>query len=162
MKTLGVILFVFGVLLLAFCTVSLWFNKYQIDRDINGWKTRAQVSSEPNDMHEYMSNVKTGMARWDMTSGYAALILQKPDNDMKLILRTVEQHVDQAKVLTTLSRSSPEYQTGLDNLRGSIRELDLHAGYYWEVHQGLLFLVGVPFGFVILLVGAAIVVSHPY
>jgi hypothetical protein len=127
----------FCLFLLVIAVVVLGLTMYDIDRDINGWKTRAQVSSEPNDMHEYMSRVQSGMKAYDMTHGYAALIFPTPDNDMALIYRAVGQHVEQAKILTTMDRSSQEYQSGLDNLRGSIRELDLHAYEYWSRHQGL-------------------------
>ena len=125
----------------VFASVLLVVNGYQISRDIDGWKTRAQVSSEPNDMHEYMSKVKSGMEDYRMTSGYAVLIFKTPENDMALIYHTVNQHVDQAQVLTTVNRSSPEYQTGLDNLRGSIRELNLYAFAFWSVHEGLAWLI---------------------
>ena len=128
---------VFCLILAVFTTVILVVNNYEINRDIEGWKSRAQVSSEPNDMHEWMTNSKEGMERWNMTQGYAALIFKTPENDMSLIYRTVSQHVDQAEVLTTMDNSSPEYQTGLDNLRGSIRELNLLAFEYWSVHTGL-------------------------
>ena len=70
------------------------------------------------------------------TTGNAALIFDTPDKDMVLIMRTVYQHIDQAGILTKMDRSSPEYQTGLDNLRGSIRELDLHAWGAWFYHEG--------------------------
>jgi len=119
-------------------TLGLVFFNYQIDRQVNGWKTRAQVSSEPNDMLAWMTNVKEGMERWGMTSGYAALIFRTPKNDMSLIYKTLINHVEQAQRLTTMDRLSPEYQTGLDNLRGSIRELDLQANYFWLIHDGLL------------------------
>ena len=132
------VLSILSLIVALIFSIVLVIANYQINRDIMGWKTRAQVSSEPNDMHEYMSNVKEGMGRWGMTSGYAALIFQTPDNDMALIYRAVGQHVDQAKVLTGMDRSTPEYQTGLDNLRGSIRELDLHAFGFYSVHQGLV------------------------
>lgn len=127
-----------SLLLAIGSTIGLIVADYTINRDIEGWKTRAQVSSEPNDMYEYMSNVKTGMENAGMTSGYAALIFKTPENNMALVYRAVNQHVDQAKILTSMNRSSPEYQTGLDNLRGSIRELDLHAFYFWSVRDGLL------------------------
>lgn len=127
--------FCLGIAVLA--SIVLGVNGYQISRDIDGWKTRAQVSSEPNDMLQYMTNVKSGMESYRMTSGSAALIFKTPENDMALIYHTVIQHVDQAQVLTTMNRSSPEYQTGLDNLRGSIRELNLHAFEFWSVRAGL-------------------------
>ncbi len=129
---LTVILFVVAVV----TSVSLGLTKWHIDQDINGWKDRAQVSSEPSDMMLYMSNVKSGMEKWGLTTGNAALIFDTPDKDMVLIMRTVQQHIDQAGVLTKMDRSSPEYQTGLDNLRGSIRELDLHAWDAWYYHDG--------------------------
>lgn len=127
-------------------------NHYQIDRDINGWKDRAQVSSEPRDMLTWMTNVQEGMERWGMTQGHAALIFQTPSNDMSLIYHTVQQHVAQAVVLGTMNRSSPEYQTGLDNLRGSIRELNLQAGYYWDIHAGVfwwILFIAAGLGFII-------------
>jgi len=89
-------------------------------------------------MLAWMTNVKEGMERWGMTSGYAALIFRTPKNDMSLIYKTLINHVEQAQRLTTMDRLSPEYQTGLDNLRGSIRELDLQANYFWLIHDGLL------------------------
>lgn len=132
---------IFCLVVAIVASVILGVTGYQINRDILGWQTRAQVSSEPNDMHTYMSNVQASMQKWSMTQGYAALIFTTPENDMSLIYRTVQQHIDQAQVLTTMDRSSPEYQTGLDNLRGSIRELDLHAYAFWSVHAGLLWVV---------------------
>jgi hypothetical protein len=126
------------LVLAVICSIALAINWWQVNQNIEGWKTRAQVSSEPNDMFEYMSNVKAGMERYGMTRGYAAIIFSTPANDMVLIYKTVGRHVDQAKVLTTMNRNTPEYQTGLDNLRGSIRELQLHAWYYWSIHDGLL------------------------
>jgi len=135
-KVLATLSVVFSVLALVF-TIILGVTSYQINRDISGRKTSAQVSSVPNDMCEYMSKVKEGMDVWQMTSGYAAIIFKTPDNDMSLICRAVRQHIDQAEVLTKMDRSSPEYQTGLDNLRGSIRELDLHAFGFWSAHDGL-------------------------
>lgn len=123
-------------LTLASCGVII-SNHYQIDREVDSWKGRAQVSSEPNDMYEYMSNVKEGMERRGFTSGYADPIFPTSETDMALVYRAVQQHVDQAEVLTTMDRSTPEYQTGLDNLRGSIRELELHTKSYWSWHFGL-------------------------
>ena len=122
------------VVAIIFTAVLISAN-YDINQNISGWKTRAQVSSEPNDMYDYMSKVKLGMEQRSMTSGYAKLIFATPEHDMALIYRAVCQHVDQAKILTSMDRSSPEYQTGLDNLRGSIRELDLFAFKFWLVNH---------------------------
>lgn len=135
-RTVG-FLSLFALVVAIFTSVSLGLTSWRIDQDINGWKDRAQVSSEPNDMLAYMTKVKEGMERWGMTSGNAALFFPTPSTEMDLIYRTVDQHVVQAQVLTTMDRTTPEYQTGLDNLRGSIRELDVHAFQYYANHQGL-------------------------
>lgn len=116
----------------------LGVSSYLINRDVDGWKTRAQVSSEPFDMLEYMLNVQKGMEAWDMTTGYAAIIFKTPENNMALNYHTVIQHVKQAEVLTTMEKSSNEYQNGLDNLRGSIRELELYSFAHWSRHGGLI------------------------
>lgn len=134
----GCLLFVFLSLIALVNGFMLFLTHYHISRDIEGWKERAQVSSEPNDMLEYMTNVKEGMEEWNITEGNADILFPNPDNDMSLIYRAVGQHIDQAQVLTTMNRSTPEYQTGLDNLRGSIRELNLNVHAYWDWHQGLL------------------------
>lgn len=138
MKALGIGLTLFFGALFLFAVLTVTYIGWQIDNEIDGWKSRAQVSSEPNDMLGYMTSVKTGMEKWGMTTGHAALIFQTPENDMGEIYDTVLNHVEQAKVLTTMNRTTPEYQTGLDNLRGSIRELDLHAdAYYGNKREGL-------------------------
>ena len=127
----------FWGLLCLVSVIVIGVNHYNISRDIEGWKNRAQVSSEPNDMVLYLENVQRGMESRGMVTGHAALIFPTPDNNMSLIYHTVQQLVEQAKILTTMDKRSPEYQTGLDNLRGSIRELNLFSKDYWSVHQGI-------------------------
>lgn len=126
-----------GLVLGIITAIVLGLNGWHISQDIYGWKDRAQVSNEPHDMAEYMTNVKVGMEKWGVTDGNSALFFPTPSTDMGMIYRAVQQHVDQAKVLETMNRASPEYQTGLDNLRGSIRELTIPAYDYWANHQAL-------------------------
>lgn len=132
-----VALFLVLLALAVVCTAAIVVNHWHINQDIEGWKGRAQVSSEPNDMLAWMKNVQAGMEKWGMTEGYSALIFTSPENDMSLIYHTVQSHVAQAEVLTKMPRNSQEYQSGLDNLRGSIRELNLHTSEYWDKHTGL-------------------------
>ena len=69
-----------GLLVLAILFTLLWIvnaaglgiANWQINQDIVGWKTRAQVSSEPNAMLTYLTNVRNGMESWGMTTGNAA------------------------------------------------------------------------------------------
>ena len=134
---IGALAFVF--LVLAICSsVDLGFTGWHISQDVDGWKSRAQVSMEPADMAAYMTNVRNGMEKWGLTSGNAALIFPTPETDMSLIYRAVNQHIATAESLTSLNRSTDAYANGLDNLRGGIRELDLHAWQDWVNHEGLL------------------------
>lgn len=137
-------LFTLLLILCLVCTGVLIFASWQVNRDVNGWWIRAQVSSEPNDMLEYLQYARDGMERWGMTYGYANIIpiAQHPENDMGLIIDTIDNHVDQAGQLTEMDRMSPEYQTGLDNLRGSIRETNIHSWEHWSFHRGLVFWLG--------------------
>ncbi|HHT9138796.1 MAG TPA: hypothetical protein ACFYEK_16320 [Candidatus Wunengus sp. YC60] len=154
MKTvLGTLSIVF-LLIAVVSSIAIGLTSWHIDQDINGWKSRAQVSSEPHDMLLYMSNVKAGMEKWGITSGNAALFFPTPETDIAMILRSIQQHIDQAKILTAMDRSTPQYQTGLDNLRGSIRELNVHAFQDWSNHDGLLLTITVWLGWILFIVFA--------
>lgn len=115
------------------------WNMQSIFKDIGGWVERAQSSSNPNDMYEYMSYAQRGMENWGMTAGYANLIFKNPSNDMSLVYREVTQIMSQAKILAELDRTSPEYQSGLYSLRDSIQKLDVNGSTcaYWRTHAGL-------------------------
>ena len=59
---LTIVFFMVGVI----TGINLVLTRWHINQDINGWKDRAQVSSEPNDMVLYMNNVKEGMEKWGL------------------------------------------------------------------------------------------------
>lgn len=132
-----------GVLSLVFCAIAiivsvmLGITGWHIRQDIGGWQERAQVSMEPDDMALYMTNVKEGMQKWGVTEGNALLFFPTPATDMSLIFRAVNQHIDTAKSLINMDRSSIQFATGLDNLRGGIRELSIPAYQYYVNHQYL-------------------------
>lgn len=152
MKTVFGTLSMFFLLVASVSSIAFGLTSWHIDQDINGWKGRAQVSSEPHDMLHYMSNVKAGMEKWGITSGNAALFFPTPETDLALIFRSVQQHIDQAEILTAMDRSTPQYQTGLDNLRGSIRELDLHAFQAWRNNDGLVLTIVMIIGWALYIV----------
>jgi hypothetical protein len=137
-KKYKVFLGLFFLMFLGFVGVIQW-NIQSMVKDIDGWVERAQSASNPNDMYEYMSNAKKGMENWGMTEGHASLIFKNPSNDMSLVYREVAQIVAQAKIITELDRTSPEYQSGLYNLRDSIQKLDVRRSTftYWATHAGL-------------------------
>ncbi|QQG41244.1 MAG: hypothetical protein HYV90_03665 [Candidatus Woesebacteria bacterium] len=136
-RTLIPVLTIVGLLLGLFTAVMLRLSSWRINQDINGWKDRAEVSSEPHDMLLYMTNTRDGMVKWGMTEGNAALFFPTPETDMSLIYRNVNQYVDQSKVLLEMDRTSPQYAMNLEQLSWSINRLDLHAFQYWANHDGL-------------------------
>jgi hypothetical protein len=134
----GVILGVIFLILLIGCIstcVYTGIQNYNIGKDTNAWLGRAQVASKPSDMHLYLTNCREGMKKWGLTTGYDAIIFETPENDMSLIMIALDNSIDRANEISGLNIKSVEYQTALDDLRGQIRELDLHAiGRYWVIH----------------------------
>jgi hypothetical protein len=107
---------------------------WQMDKDIDAWKARAQVASNPADMEEYLLNVKAGMIKWGLTEGNAALIFTTPYNDYVLINDALDRTIERCNAVKGLNITSVEYQTALDDIRGQIRELDM-GSQGWFVHM---------------------------
>lgn len=121
-------------------TLGVYYD-YCVSRDTTAWLNRAQVSSNPKDMKEFLINTRDGMDKWGCNEGYAALVFKKPDNNMLLIRRALNRSVERAKQLESMDINSVTYQTGLDDIRGTIRELDLQAEYFWFIHRGMLLFI---------------------
>lgn len=111
----------------------LLFPYYYVDRDTGSWLERAQVASDVSDMKLYLENAVEGMERHNLDEGHAALIFKKPSNDMTLIMNALNETIERCTFLEGLEENSTEYQVGTDDLRGTIRELDIHATYRWWV-----------------------------
>lgn len=137
MKTVAGVLSIMFLLVCVSSAIIFGITSWRIYQDVDGWKDRAEVSSEPHDMLLYMTNVKNGMEKWGMTTGNSALIWQSPASDMGLIYRNIGQYVDQAEILTNMDRSSTQYAMNLEQLSWSINRLELHSSDYWGTHQGL-------------------------
>lgn len=126
-----------GLALGLFTAVMLGLSSWHIDQDIDGWKDRAEVSSEPNDMLMYMTNVKNGMEKWSMISGNSALIFSTPATDMGLIYKNIGQYISQSELLVGMDRTTPEYAMNLEQLSWSINRIEIHAYEYYANHDGL-------------------------
>lgn len=121
--------------LYVWASMSWISTERALDRDIGGWKVRAQVAANAPQMLEYVQKLRLGLEKRKMTEGFAALFVTKPENDMSLIYQAVLQVEERAQSLTTLPRTSDAYQQGLDDLRGTLRELSVPAkGFYWRQH----------------------------
>ena len=116
-------------------------NHYFISREIGDWQYRAQISSNVVDMKSDMEKVKAGLEKWQMTEGNAYLIFKRPETDMGLVMQAVNSILFRAGQLESLNITSTEYQVGMDDLRGVIRELWIPAGLYWTRHHGLVWFI---------------------
>jgi len=115
---------------------------YEISRDIGAWKERAQVATLADDIVIYTASLRAGMDKWGYDSGYCAFIFKKPDNDLALAYRAVYQAEEQARIVATLPKDSDAYQQGVDNLRGTLRELAVGTEYCWATKNALPVLGG--------------------
>jgi len=120
--------------------IALWVTAgYFVHRDTTGWLNRAQVSSHAVDMQEYLQKTVEGMEERDLTDGHAAFVFRTPDNDMELVMKATHRAIERLEELKVLAVNSVEYQTGLDDVRGVIRELDIQAPYRYCVGHWLWF-----------------------
>ncbi|MCU0652899.1 MAG: hypothetical protein MUD10_01445 [Candidatus Pacebacteria bacterium] len=123
--------------------VSIIQNQ-RIAADTIAWQYRAQVAANPEDMEQYLRNCEHGMQKWGITHGYDAIFFKRPDNDMSLIMQSLNSSIIRAGELQRLNRTSVEYSSQLDDLRGIIRELNIHAGSWWILHGLVLYIMRLP------------------
>ena len=116
---------------------------YQLNRDVESVAHRAQVSADVPDMLGYMKELKAGMERHGMTRGHTALIFRTPANDLAKLNDSITRIIMRLEAVKDMPRSETTYQVALDDIRGTIRELESPSmGYLW-VQYWFLILVGV-------------------
>jgi hypothetical protein len=153
-----------GMVFFIICMLSLvtWVGvfastintNWELDRDINGWLDRAQVANNPIDMQNYLVKCRDGMISYGLTTGYGVAIFPTPEEYMPYVMEVLDSAITRCDYIKGLPENSTTYQVALDDLRGNIRELDLHAnGKYWAdnvltlVWASVGWLVAVLFGF---------------
>jgi len=146
----GFLISIIAICALVFLVSTLgWeFTKYVMVRDINANLNRAQVASNAEDMYRFLSKLKTNMEFYGMTEGYSILIFQTPNNDMGEIYLAVVRSQERIGELLTLDTSTETgkltYDTRLDDVRGTLRELEIPALSFWWIHNflGWLMIIG--------------------
>ena len=121
---------------LSVIMIGLWITggvgTWLINRDTVHILERAQVAANAADMQNYVTQLEQNMEERGMTTGYAALVWKSPENDMGLIYRVVQQVNERLSGIKDLPPDDTTYQVALDDLRGTLRELNLFAGsWYW-------------------------------
>jgi hypothetical protein len=131
-RTIAIVLIVGAVFLGVFCGVNSWL----VCRDTSAILERAQVAANMEDMLSYTTLLEANMQARGMTTGYAALVFKSPANDMDLIYKTLTRVNERILALKDIPTSDVTYQVALDDLRGTLRELDIHAAAWFFAHEG--------------------------
>ncbi|MCA9365980.1 hypothetical protein KC722_00185 [Candidatus Kaiserbacteria bacterium] len=120
--------------------VFLTMQGYYLTRDVESVAHRAQVAADVPDMLEYMKKLRVGMEHHNMTTGHTALIFKSPANDLGKLVGSIDQIIARLDAIKEIPRVETTYQVALDDIRGTIRELESPSlGYLW-VQYWFLFL----------------------
>ncbi len=115
---------------------------YQLRRDVESVAHRAQVAADVPDMLEYMRELKSGMERHGMTRGHTALIFTTPANDLARLNESIASIITRLEAVKDIPRTETTYQVALDDIRGTIRELEEPSMGFLFVRYWFLFLAG--------------------
>ena len=131
--------------LFVYCGVGNWL----LNRDTTAVLERAQVAANAEDMLGYVVQLENNMVEHRMTEGHAAVIFRTPANDMELIFKTVTRIKERLEIVELLPQSDTTYQVALDDLRGTLRELDVCAGgWFWATRGWWMMLISI-FGLIV-------------
>lgn len=126
------------------CGVFLMYKNYELTRDVEAVAHRAQVAADANDMLQYMEVLQTNLKRHRMDRGHTALLFKKPDNDLELLNRSIEQIISRLNKVVNIPHEETAYQVALDDIRDTIRELEAPSeGFVWVQWWFLYFTVGI-------------------
>lgn len=127
-------------------------------REIGAPLARAQVAADPFVMDELMADVQTGMEENGRTSGHWQPYNHTVDNDFAVAYDQVKNTRQRLEVIKGLEPTSPEYQQGMDDVRGIIRELDIgqQEAIAWSYWWAIALLV---MGIVILVIGIIVILE---
>lgn len=128
-----------GVCLLL--TAGLIFRGYVLYRDVESVMHRAQVAADDGNMRKYMMMLRDNLEKHHMTEGNSALIFKTPANDLALLYESVNRIIDRLESIKDVPHSEAAYQTALDDLRGTIRELEEPSFGFLFTQAWLLFLI---------------------
>lgn len=160
MRIAGVLLIIVAAVVVIFASGACIANGLSLGKDIGAPLNRAQVAASAEDMDKYMAQVQDGMERNGLTSGHWGFtqmfgVNQNVDNDFGVAYEAVKNIRTRLASIKTFDRNSTQYQVGLDDIRGTIRELDIGQQEWnaWQHHWwvALVWFVGI----LLAIIGAA-------
>lgn len=105
---------------------------WTIGKDTDRILERAQIAAEAGDMYQYMVRLRDNMQEYGMTEGNTAFVFKTDMNDIGLQFRAVNKLIERLEMINELDKSSTAYQTALDDIRGTLREMPRIAlGWYY-------------------------------
>jgi len=113
--------------------------KYPLERDVWGVLDRAQISAESEDMLNLVDRAiknledkKSLFSGYDQTEGNCALIFQKPENSLEMQYTALLNIRTRLERTNNFDKNSVEYQSAIDDIRGTIRELPYIDCWVWH------------------------------
>ena len=120
-------------------------NGITLGQDIGAPLNRAQVAANPADVDKYMAEVQSGMEKHGMTNGNWVWfgINKNVDNDFGVAYDAVKSIRERLQNMKGFDPKSTEYQVALNDVRGTIRELNIgqQSRNGWEHAWVLIFVV---------------------
>ena len=130
------IFIIIGILIYPVYYIS-W--TYPLERDVWGVLDRAQISAESEEMYNLVNeaitnleNKKSLFSGIPQSEGYCALIFKKPSNNLKMQYTALSNIRIRLERTNTFDKNSVEYQSAIDDIRGTIREIDYLDCWVWH------------------------------
>ena len=113
--------------------------EYPISRDVWDRLDRAQTSAEAEDMLIYtteainnLQNYKGLFSNRPQIQGHCAMIFKKPSNDLSAQYKILQNIKSRLERTITFDKTKVEYQSAIDDIRGTIRELPYIDCWIWH------------------------------
>ena len=111
-------------------------QSYYLDRDLDAVQKRAQIAANPQDMLAYLGTMRDNLEKHRATAGHRALLMKTPATDLALHFQAINSVIRRLEQIQALPADSAAYQTGLDDVRGVLRETPRIAQSVFWVQYG--------------------------
>lgn len=105
-------------------------DNFPMKRDTDHTLDRCQVMANVEDMADCLESVVSAMEEYEITEGSTALIFHTPATDLSLDYQAVQSLLERACAVQDMPVDSVEYQVALDDMRGTIREINIEAAFF--------------------------------
>ena len=113
--------------------------KYPLDRDVWDKLDRAELMAESDDILKLVQEARISLKqkkslimRKSQSEGHCALIFKKPSNSLKAQNEILVNIENRLKRTNTFDKYGVEYQTAIDDIRGTLRDLKYIKCWIWH------------------------------